>query len=426
MLNGIIRPPWGVLIPLTLLLFAGLLTSFHHVSDEMKAATIFKQIDHAPQDRLNELTQELARLRETGIRFLVKGLISKQEKTVFACYNTLSSQMDHWKTLPNEEAQKYYYCLGNELAKNVDQFGPASLGYANALAEQLMRGIMTRGVQDQWEITTMCQMVITRQTGQHADGLPNPASSDSQMPLASANKSTRTRNVANKDEMTEETPDESPGESGNAESNSSDLWVTHDTESTFPPTGFFNLRKVSNGNDFQHQEQSKQPVLSVNIPGTAASNSMSSPFLDERLQKILRPELASLPTQDLMRLLNHPNWEISREAERILRERDHFQETHTQLASSLYHPNPEIRKSVLTQLNGDEQLETGNWLIELLKDPDAEVRYATAQYVFRMRNFDPETLAQMQSFMQHDSDERITSIAFRLGSVASRHENAGR
>ena len=433
--NGIIRPPWGVLIPLTLLVFAGLLTTFHHISEEVQAVTIFREFDHASPERLNELTRKLARLQETGIRFLVKGLTSKQEKTVFACYKTLSSQLNDWKALPNEEAQQCYYCLGSELAKNIDQFEPASLEYANALAEQLKRGILTRGVRDQLEITMMCQMVTSsRQARQSAGRLPNPEPSDSQAMLASASLPknvpwgtghvplSSSQPVANNYDMADELFEES----GDSESNSSDQLAFHDTKSTFPSTGFFNLKKSSNRNDFQYQEQSKQPALTDNSPRIAVSDSMESPFLDERLQNVRRPELASLPTQDLMRLLNHPKWEISQQAEQILQERDLFQETHTQLASSLYHPNPEIRKSVLTQLNSDEQLETGNWLIELLKDPDAGVRYAAAQYVYRTRNLEPTTLLQMRSLMQHDPDERIAGIAARLGSVVSRDRNAGR
>jgi len=135
-----------------------------------------------------------------------------------------------------------------------------------------------------------------------------------------------------------------------------------------------------------------------------------SPFLSERLQRVAVHDLGKLPTQDLMRLLNHSHREISVQSESLLKKRDGFQEEHVQLAIKLYHPDSSVRKSLLPQLADNDQLETFSWLIELLQDPDQDVRLATAKAIYGQIPLDAEELERLKNVMQSDTDQRIAAV----------------
>jgi len=137
---------------------------------------------------------------------------------------------------------------------------------------------------------------------------------------------------------------------------------------------------------------------------------LASPFLNERLQRVAIRDLSKLPTQDLMKLINHANSEISVQSETLLKKRDGFQEEHVQLARKLYHPDSSVRKSLLPQLADNDQLETFSWLSELLKDPEQEVRYATVKAIYSQIPLEEDELAHLKNIMQSDTDQRIAAV----------------
>ena len=142
-----------------------------------------------------------------------------------------------------------------------------------------------------------------------------------------------------------------------------------------------------------------------------------SPFLSERLQRVAVRDLPKLPTQDLMRLLHHTNWEIAQQADVVLQKRDGFQNEHIQLARKLYHPDVAVRKSILPQLAEDEELETTSWLSELLKDPDQDVRLATGKAIYGQIPLTHTEREHLQMIMQSDSDQRVAVLGHGMGTV---------
>ncbi|MDR1491146.1 MAG: HEAT repeat domain-containing protein [Planctomycetaceae bacterium] len=189
---------------------------------------------------------------------------------------------------------------------------------------------------------------------------------------------------------------------------------------SLPRVGFYSLPKPSES--FIHEKPQELIARQEPIRSLPQQNpSDISPFLDSQLQMVTIENLPKLPTQDLMRLLNHTNWEISQQSEEILKTRDSFQDEQIRLAAALYHPNPNVRKSLLPQLASDEQLEIANWLIELLKDPDDDVRWTTASAICSQKSFslDAESLEYLKNMIQADANTKIATLARRLESLAS-------
>ncbi|MDR1384103.1 MAG: HEAT repeat domain-containing protein [Planctomycetaceae bacterium] len=200
-----------------------------------------------------------------------------------------------------------------------------------------------------------------------------------------------------------------------------------DNLTSLPRVGFYSLQRPS---EFSIREK-PQELIARQAPMRSLPQNHSdiSPFLDSRLQTAAIQDLPQLPTQDLMRLLNHTDSEISQQSEEILKTRDCFEDEQVRLAAMLYHPNSNIRKSLLPALASDEQLETSNWLIELLKDPDDDVRWTTARVICSQQSFslDSTSLEHLKEMIQADANTKIAALAQQIESIASaKREDATR
>ncbi|MDR1485971.1 MAG: HEAT repeat domain-containing protein [Planctomycetaceae bacterium] len=135
-------------------------------------------------------------------------------------------------------------------------------------------------------------------------------------------------------------------------------------------------------------------------------------FLPDDLRNIKLNRIPSLPTSQLMRLLQHSDSNYVLEARRVLIARDGFGEQHLSLAYKLYHRNPVIRKEIISHLSETRGVLTNAWLTELLNDPNDEIRYNAAALL--STSADPNTRKFLIEKCQHDSDNRIVNLINQL------------
>ncbi|MDR2641505.1 MAG: HEAT repeat domain-containing protein [Planctomycetaceae bacterium] len=135
-------------------------------------------------------------------------------------------------------------------------------------------------------------------------------------------------------------------------------------------------------------------------------------FLTDDLRNINLNRISSLPTAQLMRLLQHSDSNRVLEARRILIVRDGFGEQHLTLAYKLYHRNPAIRKEIISHLTETHGVLANAWLAELLNDPNNEIRYNAASLL--STSADPNTRKLLIEKCQHDADNRIVNLINQL------------
>ncbi|MCL2119288.1 MAG: hypothetical protein FWH27_12760 [Planctomycetaceae bacterium] len=421
----LLRPPWGVMLPLTCMILAIIAQS---PWGRLRDQALLVQLEKSKINQKEILTRQFSQLDDVGIRLLVRGLASKEEATALASYQTLMQQLSEWQSLPNDRASSRYLIFSKELAEISKTGTLYSRPLARDLAVMVQNDIVNRGFEGQHLVSQNCQKAIdVWQAGQGdptavaqfhqrtgldttlaGAGEPRNASTSINVPYLVAQSP-----VAESHGRLTQLADQQGYESGESPGFDNFSGAKNPTAQsakpvTSPRVGFYSLHSPAPA------PQRNDQIL------IARSQQKASPFLTERLQQVAMRDLPKIPTQDLMRLLNHSDRNISQQSEAILIKRDGFQEEHIQLARKLYHPDISERKSLLPLLAGNDQLETSNWLSELLHDPEQEVRWATAKAIDNQVPLEDDELEVLKTIMQSDADRRIAALGQELETRISR------
>lgn len=424
-LTCLIRPPWGIMFVIAgTIVVLGASIGKDYFAD-FQNESFFRQLENAKIDQKGEIARQLIRQKDSGIQLLVYGLSSKEEATALACHAALKEQLSNWKTFSNHDASPLYLLLSKLLAENLKSHSPYGLNLARDLAQQMQNDILNRGIVNQRLVSENCHKIIdawqSRQSNpvsvaninrQPAFETTLPGAGEPQNARASGIKvpylTVRQENTMPEGrlqqlaELQAKQPDDFLQEEKSSEKSAK--------PDTLPRVGFYSLHTQA----VVSTDRDRILISRKEPPKELAQQQETSPFLDRRLEQIALDDLPKLPTQDLMRLLNHENWAVSKKSENLLKNRDGFQDEHIQLAMKLYHPNAGVRKSILPQLAQNDELEVANWLSELLKDPDAEVRFATAKAIRQQIPLENDSLTLLKNVMQTDSDRRIAAVAREL------------
>jgi hypothetical protein len=137
-----------------------------------------------------------------------------------------------------------------------------------------------------------------------------------------------------------------------------------------------------------------------------------SGFITDGLQEIPLDKISKLSTVNLMRILHHSDTKIVAEAENTLRTRDGFRSIHLQLAYSLFAADSSVRKELVKKLPLTAGIPQHIWLLELMNDPDADVRYQAATYL--MTASDPALRRILAEKGRQDTDQRIVNLAEKI------------
>lgn len=148
-----------------------------------------------------------------------------------------------------------------------------------------------------------------------------------------------------------------------------------------------------------------------------AYSDVQLPIEETALGQIDQDTIPNLPTVDLMRLLQHPNKAIAALAEQQLRKREYYQDAHIALALRLYNPKPELRKEILELLPRIPSVQPIPWLVELLRDPDPDVRFATLSYLATAK--DRQLVQLMLDRAKKDDDPRMRGLVEKLERLSS-------
>ena len=402
-----------------------------------QSKTVFQQLENAKVDQKDKIAQQISyftqliqakqplsssqqkRQYESGVKLLVYGLASKEEATALACHRALKTQLSDWQTRSNQDASPYYLTFSQILKENIKSLNsPYSLNLARDLAQQMQNDILDRGIEKQYVVSENCRCVIDMwQAGQShpvaTSGINNQSVFDTTLASAGEPRNARFSGI-NVPYLTAEQKDTLPegrlrqlADVHATTQDADDSNFAQNKTPTVPRVGFYNLHSA------RPVAQNENRVLIARQEPQHLPLQNTSPFLDGNLQHVAVNDLAKLTTQDLMRLLNHENWDISQKSESLLKNRDGFQEEHIQLAAKLYHPDVSVRKSILPQLMGNDQLETSSWLSELLKDPEYEVRLAAAKAVWQIP-LDEDSLEFLKNVMKSDTDRQIAALGREL------------
>jgi hypothetical protein len=187
----------------------------------------------------------------------------------------------------------------------------------------------------------------------------------------------------------------------------------HNRNSSDQTTTTIDEHKSTNNSTNTNSLTRQQPSdRSSNINDYSNINDETNYFLTNELSKINFSRIPSLSTVQLMRLLQHPNSNYVLESRRVLIARDGFTEQHLSLAYKLYHRNSAVRKEIITQLSETHGILINTWLIELLNDPNDEIRYNAAARL-SISN-DPHTRKLLIEKCQFDTDYRIVNLINQL------------
>ena len=423
----LVRPPWGILFALTGVFVTMIMMFGENYFAQYQNEKIFRRLENADSSQKAEITKQmsqqlsrqLARHNESGIKLLVLGLSSKEEATALACHGTLKNQLSDWKSLPNQEVSLLYLSYSKLLAESLKTYSPNGLQLARDLSQQILNDILDRGIEKQHVVSENCHKVIDAwQSGQsrsiYVANIDRPPVFSTTLPSAGEPRNARVSGInvpylsAQKENTTPEGRLRQLTEFPETENHHP--LPTDSKPAAVPRVGFYAISAQSSA----PADRNQVLIARKESPKVLDRQQETSPFLDDRLRQIAVRDLSKLPTQDLMRLLNHDQQEISRQSENLLKNRDGFQDEHIRLATKLYHPDVNIRKSILPQLVQDDQLEVSNWVSELLKDPDREVRYATAVAIRRQIPLDETALEIAKNMMQTDSDQRVAALGREL------------
>ncbi|MGL6226825.1 MAG: HEAT repeat domain-containing protein [Thermoguttaceae bacterium] len=164
--------------------------------------------------------------------------------------------------------------------------------------------------------------------------------------------------------------------------------------------------------------EEKLPQLPPYLENVKESYSdVQRPIEETSLGRIDQDAIPNLPTVDLMRLLQHPNKAIAALAEQQLRKREYYQDAHIALALRLYNPKPELRKEILELLPRIPSVQPIPWLVELLRDPNPDVRFATLSYLATAK--DRQLVQLMIDRAKKDDDPRMNVLVEKLERLSS-------
>ena len=417
-----LRPPWGMMLLATGFVLFSFVFFGKKSWDEFHSQSLLFQLEKSKDNQKEVIAQNLPKSDAIGIRLLIRGLSAKDEATAQTCHQTLKGELFQWQSLSNDEASKNYLIFSKELAEISKSGTLYSQQLALELALIVQKDIINRGFENQRLVSQNCQKVIDSwQAGQRdpsaVTGFSHHISFDTTLAGAGEPLNARVAGInvpylvaqpinSTSDDRLQQLADyqndKSIGLPKNDFSLHDDQTSQQSKSATSPRVGFYSLYSPESGP--MRPLKNDQVLIASDRPKNV------SPFLHGRLQQVASQDLSKLPTQDLMKLLNHTNRAISVQSEALLKKRDGFQDEHIQLARKLYHTEVSVRKLLLSQLSDNEQLEMFSWLSELLKDPDQDVRMATAKAIYSQIPLDEDELVRLKKIMQSDTDQRIAAL----------------
>ena len=474
LLTLILLSPWGLVIPLTLLIA---LVAFQQVqkSPERLAQFYAQKLESSNEAELHQLTKILLQIGDAGIPGLVQGLTSEREAVFDTCLNVLQHQFEIWQN--SEQREHHFRILANALLQYSGQFSHAGQTEAFQFVDQMMQvpcpegnmSISPKEAADRHEVIVLCGAILnvlesrrqrrndptndafTHQTDSLAslyqrthqpillasNGQPFGASSGRQ---DAGQGETLFANAVDINPFNVSRPDrllahQKSQQSQPASGRLGDAGTVHDQNpfalATFTPSAHTPSaqtadieQKFARNVSIHSASQHPSPPFDISEDyrhhkqSESINRFQTDSFLTPELQNMPLEQIPILPSAVLMKLLHHTDTAYIESARRTLVSRDGFQETHLRLAWRLYHPVSAVRRELLSILPNTPNVQPAVWLSVLLNDPDNEVRFQTASFLATTN--DPALRRLLIERGKRDSDVRIINLANRLDSATKR------
>lgn len=373
LLLSFFRPPWGGVLVLTPLLFIGLYLFAGQGLEYVKTHYYVQDLHEVEPEKLPTVIEKIASQEIKGIPGLVDGLFSEKMSVALACRETLETQIKTWKDHSRVEAAILFDNLLNEFVKRSEKANTFQLEAMSNLCHVIQKETLLLSLPGKTDLGLKSRYLITK----WEQTFPQPVIENDLPNYRYSIVAEQEENIGSGPQIQEST---------------------------------------SGGSDPLKKSESREDIP-TQVSEAQVEFSKISPFINEKLLNISREQIETLPTQDLMRLLNHPIWEIGQITQNILLERDRFSEEHVILATSLYHPEERVRVALLRQLAKSQDLELATWLSELLQDPSTNVRYETAYAICR-GDFPVENLQPLFSQIFADKEPRIAQLVAPVETTA--------
>jgi hypothetical protein len=416
--------PWGLLIPMSLCV----------------AIVFALQLHNAPQAVLNQYEQELETCKAEEISKLFDALQRSGEKGLPSIVRKLGSPREPVFAKANEilntTPPKHFEILSKHLLKNAPNFPPTGQTAAVKLTQKMLRELVALPKTDSnaHQATRNCEELLwtietARKKINEPSGEFNPPLFDSVVQFnQKPQDSTLMAGIG-------KPFDDSPA---TASSDIDDSFAAARAERLYAYQRTGGRTGTSGGNVLipsTEQEiaaastipaaDSSLPTTPLAVPMAELNGKIASNYIErmtEQPSATVLPSSAAenvklsgipdLPTETLMRLLQHTDDKVVAEARKTLVGRDGFRDAHLKLAFRLFHQNAAVREEVLNLLPTTAGTQPNVWLSVLLNDPDANIRYRAASALATAG--DPSMLRLVIDKGKRDSDARIIRLADQL------------
>ncbi|MCL2005627.1 MAG: HEAT repeat domain-containing protein [Planctomycetaceae bacterium] len=454
LLNQFLLSPWGLVVPMTLLLALVAVQQVQKSPDRL-ARFYAQKLETCDASELPQIIHILLQMGDAGVPGLVKGLASKREDVFSDCLRVLQHQFDHWQESENRE--HHFRIFAEALLKSCHRFSHVGQTETMQFVDRMMQireiaSASEASAADRHEVIVYCGQIMDklesirqRRNDSASDNFsPQTASiaalnQRTERPVLLASNGqpfvpTSARQEGHNEALLANAPSVNPftvtrsdrllayqrAQQNHQESSASS--VARNAAGDFgwganavPPSAFTAEIEQKFAQNFS-ENHTQTPDISQEYRHQLLSDLGGAfgldDFLTAELRDLPRERIAHLSAVQLMRLLHHPEPGYVEEARRILVSRDGFQEPHLRLAWRLYHPVPAVRQEIVAMLPQTQNVQPAVWLTVLLNDPDNEVRYRTASFL--ATTGDPALRQLLIERGKRDSDVRIVNLAHRL------------
>jgi hypothetical protein len=357
----------------------------------------------------------LEELDEAAIPSLVIAMTSSRECVARAGAKAIRRQLARWETLSVDGAALRQRHLARALADAYPTLSPAARRDAAEIAARLLSHSPAAGSRGNAEFLAACAEVLRADPlqGGHAIGESvrpshaRPALPDRKAPATDQRKPEDMPGLASVSDIPSELTNPRPLKHASAPSPATSIDSTANPLRSPAPT----------------PSAAETTAVALDRSASATSNEPRrlSPIRQAGFDdhSPLEGQAATTPTgktdlRELARRLNDENSEQAKAASKELQRRG-FSVAEVGLARQLLHPDAAVRKKLARALPETVGVDAAPWLMELSRDPDADVRLEAITLM--ATTGDPAVLEALRKLVAADPDERIQRLSGRLGRV---------
>ncbi len=408
------------------------------------ASTWRERLERIPENQVDDLLERLAELDEAGLPALADALASRRESVAQGAAVMLRRQTKGWQGLEVREATRRRRILAKALADDWPRYGPAARGVAAEIVAGLLSQSAPEGSLSDADFLAACAEVMRSGAESGVLGPRQPASAgDMQRPLPNSAAASQRQESSPSPQGPSSQPGSTDG-STFAEGPSLPKGASPWEPAPMPPGAgeplagtepamVESLPKTAalrvpdragvagapRGFGQAESPSDTQDDAPDNARGGVANGPRRLPPVraagfDDQGLRVGAPDALLKSAAELRQLASRLHDQDPQQVETARKElkRSGLSDVELDLARQLTHPDAGVRRSFARALPDTAGIDAAPWLLELSRDPDADVRLQAITLL--ATTGDPALLAQLRPLVQADSDERIQRLSDRL------------